>query len=346
MANDLTLTAQAVLNINDRLSTVEKGGSAGGGTGGDTGGGSTSGLVPDSDQIYTNRYQLYTGTTDAAKPSTIQLNMDYLVSDALGLMITLQMQRTDINTGNKGKTSILPVVNGSAKLTGSYVIKANLPYLVAAKDVLTKQPLSIDLTGIGESLGNAIVPPKLTITYGGDHNVTVTPTEGHDYDDQQNGALYDPQITRIIAFDIGARPQMLPVGKIIWSGASDTKPITLDATAEPDFSNIPNGLTVSFNVDKLYVLYVNGVALSQPTLNISKDDLIVGNVVSWFPEGLDFRFSQSIPLDKSVIPKVKVAKQQLDFTNFYLSALTGAASNTHPATYQDQTLTVSKITVY
>lgn len=289
MANDLTLTAQAVINIDTRLTKVEKGGSTGGGdTGGsDTGSGSTSGLVPGGNQIYTNRYQLYTGTTDATKLSMAQLDANYLVSDALGLMINLQMQRTDISSGNKGKSSTLPVVSGTAKVAGSYVIKASIPYLVASKDVLTKQPLSVDLTGIGEGLGNTIIPPKLTIAYGGDHNLTVTPTEGHDYDDQQNGALYDPQITNIVAFDISDKPQMLPIGKVLWSGLAKNTVVTLDASVAPDFSNVPNGIKVIKSAQGYPLFVTNGA--SELEMDIPLEKLIAGTVFEYpFPGNVSY----------------------------------------------------------
>lgn len=311
--NDLTTMARALLNVNTRLQTVEKGSSTGGGTGGtggdtggDTGGstgggqGDASGLVPTADQVYTNQAIAYSGATDFSKETkaTLQNKLD----GALGVMVTTRVQKTPVQTGNKGTTSIMPVKNGTAKSAGTYVVEGPTPALVAVKDLQTNKPQAITLSGIGEGLGNKVVAPIITLTLNTDGTLTITPTQGHDYDASQNGALYDPQVTQIITFNIGSKPTtMLPAGKVLWTGESKSGKISLDPDLATDFSNIPNGISLGFTVtyqdkpgseDNIQWFYKNQLKTdvdpnsdgpkddgSYGYLNISKEFLAKGNLI-------------------------------------------------------------------
>ncbi|ERL63772.1 hypothetical protein [Schleiferilactobacillus shenzhenensis] len=297
-SNDLTNTAKALLNVNARLAKVEKGGAIGG----DTGGGGTTdpnqptmgigdGPYPGDNQAYRDTQTLLQNNVGVGS-GTLQLDKAVLGSKSLtdlfdGLTLNIILQKTPVTTGNKGTATTVPVATGTAKVAGTYVVKQPMPINASASNLVAGKTLTVSLDGVGEALGNTLVAPTMTLKLGSDKTQLVfAATEGHDYDAQQNGVLYDILVSSIVGYKIGSSITMLPVGKVLWSGEQHDSPITLDSALNSDWANIPNGIKIVqdgyfYTPQSDSNFAISKTQGSNLTITLSKNELQNNAVFTW-----------------------------------------------------------------
>lgn len=304
-SNDLTLTAKVVIAHEARIAALESGSKnpGGGGTADPEQPGTVTGLgdgpYPGKGQTYRDTQMLYQNATGIG-PGTLQLEKPVEDSDDKdlydGLTINIALQKTPLITGNKGTPSTINVATGTAKKNSTFILKSGLPINMSLKNLAHDQTVVVhkttfSLDGIGEALGNTVVPPTMTFqlqTNSQYDSLVFTATQGHDYDGQQNGALYDILITSIVGYKIGDALDMLPVGKVLWSGSQYGTAIALDSVLAADWSNVPNGIRLvqSGSFAPMINMGIWNTQGQDLTITLTKQQLINGSVIKWLAKDL------------------------------------------------------------
>lgn len=296
--NDLTETAKALINVNQRLQKVEKGGSTGGGNigGGNTGGGYTppvgptvpdSGVNVDPGTSLTGLKQVWSGATKQNVEDKLTLdpsinkNLDN-VGD--GLQFVFKIVKTPITNGTQGApVDLMPIATTSTTpVSGSYVCSVPVPISIKKGSFVVGTTLTVKLDGIGEGLAGTTVvaAPELQLTLNNDGTISTKPIEGYSFDklsEGNTGAYYDVVVTGVITYSVAAPVTPLANGTVLWSGSiNGSGNIVLDPKLNADYSNVGSGITLTFGTK-----WSDGARyLDNPpdlkTMQIAKADLVVG----------------------------------------------------------------------
>lgn len=314
--NDLTTTAKALINVNQRLQKVEKGGSTGGS---DTGGGNTpvdptvpdSGVNVDPGTSLTGQKQVWNGTTK--QNAEDKLILDSSVSNNLdnvgdGLQFVFKIVKMPITNGIQGSSSDLtPIATTSTTpVSGKYVCSVPVPISIKKGSFAVGTTLTVKLDGIGEGLSGVTVSmaPEVQFMLNNDGTISVKPIEGYAFDKLtagNTGAYYDLVITSVSTYSVSTPVPPLANGTMLWSGKATATPIdvmvnppadvpetaiTLDGKLRSDFSNVGGGIEVQLDPNMQdsqnsnMVGYSTSKVFSLP-LRLSKSDLVVGNTVTF-----------------------------------------------------------------
>lgn len=298
--NDLTATAKALLNVNQRLQKVENSGSAGGGN---TGGGYTppvdptvpdSGVNVDPGTSLTGLKQVWSGTTK--QNAEDKLTLDSSVSKNLdnvgdGLQFVFKIIKTPITNGAQGApVDLTPIATTSTTpVSGKYVCSVPVPISIKKGSFVVGTTLTVKLDGIGEGLAGttAVVAPELQLTLNSDGTISTKPIEGYSFDKLSagnTGAYYDVVVTSVITYSVAAPVTPLASGTVLWSGSiNGSGDISLDPKLNADYSNVGSGITLVFDVKWSEgpngSWYLNGTP-GLNTTNIVKEDLVAGKTIT------------------------------------------------------------------
>lgn len=294
--NDLTTTAKALINVNQRLQKVEKGGSTGGS---DTGGGNTpvnptvpdSGVNVDPGTSLTGLKQVWSGTTK--QNAEDKLTLDSFVSKNLdnvgdGLQFVFKIVKTPITNGTQGTpVDLTPIATTSTTpVSGKYVCSVPVPISIKKGSFVVGTTLTVKLDGIGEGLAGttAVVAPELQLTLNSDGTISTKPIEGYSFDKlsaDNTGAYYDVVVTGVTTYSVAAPVVPLANGTVLWSGSiNGSGDIVLDPKINADYSNAGSGIRLIFgrkwSDGNWYLVDTPDLR----TMKIAKADLVIGKTIT------------------------------------------------------------------
>ena len=224
-----------------------------------------SGLNIDPGKSLSGVEQLWTGTTAPTGDTTITLTKEISqIGD--GLQLPLQIVKTQINNGQTGTTSILPVVasNDAKPQTGKYVASVPIPISILAKNLAVGKTINCVIDGIGEALTTTKVSqsPAISIYVKDSKTLVITSHEGYALDKKgagNNGAFYAAQITGANSFTKAQPIPQIPNGSVLFSGDCIYGEVKLIGVND-SFNNVGDGIAIYFN-DKLVSDDSNGISV-------------------------------------------------------------------------------------